>query len=83
MYEYKYLTRTIKIVHDVDVGDPRPIKQYTYRSHPVKQQILQYLLENGFIEPPKSEWSSPCVLVPKPDLKFSNVYGLSQRKLVR
>ena len=40
----------------------------------MKQQILkeeiQYLLENDFIEPSKSEWSSPCILVPKPDGSF-------------
>ena len=40
----------------------------------VKQQILreevQYLLDNDFIEPSQSEWSSPCILVPKPDGTF-------------
>ena len=33
--------------------------------NPVKQQILrevQYLLDNDFIEPRQSEWSSPCIL---------------------
>ena len=42
--------------------------------NPVKQQILrdevQYLLDNDFIEPSQSEWSSPCILVPKPDWTF-------------
>ena len=42
--------------------------------NPVKQQILrdevQYLLDNDFIEPSQSEWSSPCILVPKPDGTF-------------
>ena len=42
--------------------------------NPVKQQILreevQYLLDNDFIEPSQSEWSSPCILVPKPDETF-------------
>ena len=37
--------------------------------NPAKQQILreevQYLLDNDFIEPSQSEWSSPCILVPK------------------
>ena len=27
-------------------------------------------MENDFIEPSKSEWSSPCILVPKPDGSF-------------
>ena len=42
--------------------------------NPVKQQILrdevQYLLDNDSIEPIQSEWSSPCILVPKPDGTF-------------
>ena len=40
----------------------------------MKQQIqkekIQYLLENDFIEPLKSEWLSPCILLPKPDGSF-------------
>ena len=67
-------TRTNKIVHNVDVGDAKPIKQHPYRSNPVKQEILkeeiQYLLENDFIEPAKSEWSSSCILFSKPDGSF-------------
>ena len=42
--------------------------------NPVKQLILreevQYLLDNDFIEPSQSEWSSPCILVPKADETF-------------
>ena len=42
--------------------------------NPVKQQMLNaevhYLLENDFIEPSQSEWSSPCILVLKPDGTF-------------
>ena len=42
--------------------------------NPVKQQILrdevQYLLDNYFIEPSQSEWSSHCIIVPKPDGTF-------------
>ena len=45
IYEYKHSfpdvpTRTNKIVHDVDVGDAKPIKQHPYRSNPVKQQLV-------------------------------------------
>ena len=50
------------------------MKQDPYRINPVKQQILrdevQYLLDNDFIEPSQSEWSSPCILVQKPDGTF-------------
>ena len=64
-------TRTDKIYHDVDVGDATRVKQHPYRLNPAKQKYLheeiKYLLENDFIEPSKSNWSSPCILVPKPD----------------
>ena len=68
--EYEHLfpdipSKTDKIYHDVELIDG---------SKPVKQQILrdevQYLLDNDFIEPSQSEWSSPCILVPKPDGTF-------------
>ena len=74
--EYKHLfpdipTRTDKIYHDVDVGDSLAVKQHPYRLNPIKQKYLhdevQYLLKHDFIEPSKSNWSSPCILVPKPD----------------
>jgi len=56
--------------HDVDVGDARPIKQHPYRVNPVKREIMkaevEYMLENKIIEPCTSEWSSPCILQPKP-----------------
>ena len=78
--EYEHLfpdipSRTDKIYHDVDIIDgSKPVKQHPYRMNPVKQQYLreevQYLLDNDFIEPSQSEWSSPCILVPKPDGTF-------------
>ena len=47
------------------------MKQHPYRLHPERQQYLRkevrYLLDNDFIEPSQSEWSSPCILVPKSD----------------
>ena len=63
--------RTTVAYHDVDVGTASPIKQHPYRLSPVKvkhlQKEIEYMLDNDIIEPSKSEWSSPCVLVPKPD----------------
>ena len=63
--------RTDLVYHDIDVGEATPIKLHPYRMNPVKRQFLekevQYMLENDIIEPSDSEWSSPCVLVPKPD----------------
>ena len=64
-------SRTNMIAHDVDVGVAAPVKQHPYRLNPSKQEYLnneiQYLLENDLIEPSQSSWSSPCILVPKPD----------------
>ena len=76
LHEFEHLfpdipNRTDAIYHDVDVGDAAPVKQHPYRLNPTKQKYLQreiqYLLENDFTEPSKSNWSSPCLLVPKPD----------------
>ena len=77
--EYEHLfpdipTRTDQIYHDVDIECSKPIKQHPYRMNPMKLQYLreevQYLLDNDFIEPSQSDWSSPCILVPKPDGTF-------------
>ena len=74
IHEYEHLfpdipSRTDKIYHDVIVEDSKPIKQHPYRMNPLKQKYLQdevkYLLENDFIEPSQSNYSSPCILVPK------------------
>ena len=74
IHEYEHLfpdipTRTDKIYHDVIVEDSKPIKQYPYRMNRLKQKYLQdevkYLLENDFIEPSQSNYSLPCILVPK------------------
>ena len=74
IHEYEHLfpdipTRTDKIYHDVIVEDSKPITQHPYRMNPLKQKYRQdevkYLLENDFIEPSQSNYSSPCILVPK------------------
>jgi hypothetical protein len=66
--------QTDVIYHDVDVGDATPIKQHPYRLNPMKMEIMDkeidYMLENNIIEPSTSEWSSPCILIPKPDGSF-------------
>ena len=78
--EYEHLfqdipSKTDKIYHDVELIDgSKPVKQHPYRMNPVKQHILrekvQYLLDIDSIEPSQSEWSSPCILLPKPDGTF-------------
>ena len=79
IHKYEHLfpdipTRTDKIFVDVEIDGSKPVKQHPYRMNPVKQQYLreeiQYLLDNHFIEPSQSDWSSPCILVPKPDGTF-------------
>ena len=61
--------RTPCVHHDVDVIDATPIRQHPYRVNPVKLKYLrkevEYMIDNAIIEPSSSEWSSPCVLVPK------------------
>ena len=75
IHEYEHLftdipSRNDKIYHDVDVEDSQPVKQHPYRMNTAKKYLrkeIQYLLEYIFIELSKSEWSSPCILVPKSD----------------
>ena len=63
--------RTSLVVHDIDVGDANPVKQHPYRMNPEKckqaEDEIAYMLKNNLIRPSSSNWSSPCVLVPKPD----------------
>ena len=74
--EYKKIfpdvpSKTNAAYHDVIIGDVSPIKQHPYRLNPIKLESLrsevQYMLENDIIEHSSSDWSSPCILVPKPD----------------
>ena len=64
-------SRTSVLHHDVDIGNHIPVKQHPYRVNPRKLEILRsevnYMLDNDIIEPSQSDWSSPCILVPKPD----------------
>ncbi|KAK3580497.1 hypothetical protein CHS0354_001095 [Potamilus streckersoni] len=73
LLEYDHLfpdvpTRTNKIYHDVEIVNSKPVKQHPYRIKPLKQKCLkkkeiQNLLENDFIKPSKSVWSSTCIFV--------------------
>ena len=66
-------TRTDQIYHDVDIEGSKPIKQHPYRMHPTNCNISERrfsICDNDFIEPSQSDWSSPCILVPKPDGTF-------------
>ena len=64
-------SKTTAAEHDVIITTDKPIKQHPYRLNPIKLKYLreevQYMLDNDIIEPSTSGWSSPCILVPKPD----------------
>ena len=64
-------SRTTLVTHDIDIGDSRPIKQHAYRANPLKRLQLQkevkFMLDHHIAEQSFSPWSSPCILVPKPD----------------
>ncbi len=63
--------RTTMLTHDIDVGESHPVKQHPYRVNPRKRDIMrsevEYMLQHGLAVPSQSPWSSPCLLVPKPD----------------
>ena len=63
--------RTTVLEHDVDVGGAAPVRQHPYRVNAHKRELMRkeerYLLENEIAKPSCSPWSSPCILVPKPD----------------
>lgn len=67
-------TQTSVIKHDINIQNSSPIKQHPYRVNAHKRAIMrkevEYLMENGLAVPSCSPWSSPCVLVPKPDGTF-------------
>ena len=69
-----------RTIHDIDVGDSKPIKQHPYRVGPVKmkqmKEEIDYMLAHDIIELSNSVWSSPCMLVSKPDgsIRFCTDY---------
>ena len=67
-------SRTHLLEHDIDVGEAQPVRQRFYRMSPDKREHLEaevkYVLENNIAEPCASSWSSPCLLVKKPDGTF-------------
>ena len=65
------ISTTPLVTHHIDTGDCRPIKQPQRRQPPQLRQatedILNQMLEQGFVQPSGSPWSSPVVLVRKKD----------------
>src|SRR5260364_225097 len=62
------------VLHEIDTGDAKPIKQSAYRIAPDEQEFLnkeiESLLKNGLISKIKSPWTSPVVIVPKKNGKL-------------
>ena len=63
--------RTHLVEHDISVGDAKPIKQTPYRVNPEQRDVLSReiaaMLDMGLIREDHSPWSSPVILVKKPD----------------
>lgn len=60
---------TSVVEHNINTGDTPPIRSAPYRAvgeHAQQMEAeLQEMLELGVIQPSKSVWASPIVLVPK------------------
>ena len=77
------LGHTDVVQHKIDTGDSRPIRQYprrlpfAYREE-TKKQVAE-MLDQGVIQPSRSPWASPIVLVKKKDGNFR--FCIDYRKL--
>ena len=64
-------SQAINVSHNIDTGNHPPINVPKYRvSHkerPIINEHIKEMLKNGVIEPSKSPWAFPIVLVPKKD----------------
>ena len=62
---------TPRVEHDVELLNTVPISQPAYRTSPEKTKLMQqevdYMLKHDIIEECQSDWTSPCILIPKPD----------------
>ena len=60
-----------KWVHDIDIGDAKPLRKYGRPLTPLEHEAIKAFIENGLeegvIEPSESLWSSPLIPVPKKD----------------
>lgn len=69
--DLRVLGRTCLVEHVIDTGTAKAVKQRYYPMSPNLLKIvnaeLDTMLELGVVTPSKSAWSSPIVLVDKPD----------------
>ena len=77
--------------HTIRVTDEIPIKSSPYRTSPLaKEEIEKHineLLDNGIIQESNSAWSSPVILVKKPDgatrlcIDYRKLNSVTEKKL--
>ena len=72
------LGRTDIVQHEIDTGNNKPIKQQPYGTPIVRRDTIKQWLKQGIVQPSKSAWASPVVLVPKKDgsLRLCVDYGI-------
>ena len=65
------LGRTSIVRHSIDTGEHKPIKQQPYRTPIVRRETIKKMVDEmkkqGIVQPSRSPWASPVVLVPKKD----------------
>ena len=65
------LGRTSVVRHSIDTGDRKPIKQQPYRTPIVQRETIKKMVDEmqkqSIVQPSRSPWASPVVLVPKKD----------------
>ena len=78
-------TVTHGIQHTINTGEQQPIKQYPRRVSPAMEELIQkevkQMAQNSIIQRSSSPWSSPVVIVKKPD--GSARFCVDYRKLNR
>ena len=74
---------TSKLEHEIHTGDSTPVRQAVRRLSPHHRQevwkLLHTMLNNGVVQPSKSPWASPIVLIRKKDNSF--LFCVDYRKL--